>query len=500
MMKHLNSWKLFSPSPYPLPPGEREFYLVPPSPKGVKRDSHLISPPSRGEETKIKSPSLDGRGQGRVKLILLMVCGVLLHAATAEARIYIRIDEYSAKKFPIAVADLRPIDGSYRGRLQREIPEVIRKCLDISGLFDVLSPDIFPSEDAGNIRLDNIIFSRWSLIDVQGVVKGGIREQGDKVIVELRLFDPSIKTLLVGKEYVADHTGSRTDKKFGADIAHRFTDEIVKALTGYPGVFTTQIAYVIHAKKKKNLAIMDVDGGNLRELTSGRVINISPAWSPDGRELVYTSFMKNAPDLFLINTQGGSPKRITFNGQANVSPVFSPDGKTILASSANSGDPELVLMDHQGSPIMQIAPAYGVDVNPAWSPDGSQIVFASERAGKLHLFVTDRMGTSVRRLTFVGYQNDAPVWSPTGDKIAFQSRDEGAFDIFVMNPDGSMVQRLTHGPGNNEYPSWSPDGRYLTFNSSRSGHHQVYIMRKDGSNPYQITTDGGMMPTWSYGR
>lgn len=415
---------------------------------------------------------------------LLFFIFYFLFSISAEARIYIQIDQPSGKKFPIAVVDLIAEGRSSSGEWSRKIPEIIRKNLLMTGLFDLVPEGQFPKEQGAlSPNPATIQFAPWSLIGAQAFVIGSYNTIPDGVQVELHLYDPLLGQHLVGKTYA-------TNPKEMSVVAHHFADAIVQELTGEPGVFSTKISYVQEMRRKKEIGVMEMDGLNRRIITSDKTINLSPAWSPDGSTLAYTTFTKGgSAEIAVVGSGGGVPKRITSTGSINLSPAWSPKG-VLTVASALSGDTDLYLLGMSGDVIRRLTTSLGIDVNPSWSPDGSAFVFASTRAGKLHLFRADASGENIQRLTFVGTQNDNPVWSPKGDKIAFQGLS-GGWDIFVMNADGSMIQRLTSN-GVSESPSWAPNGRFITF--SLGG--RVAVMREDGSNLTMVGPPGSLQPSW----
>ncbi|MFH1652444.1 MAG: Tol-Pal system beta propeller repeat protein TolB [Pseudomonadota bacterium] len=418
-----------------------------------------------------------------MKRLLFIIA--LLIPATSFAKIYIPVNQPSDEKFPIAICDLNYSDG-------KNIAEVIRNDMMLSGYFNVFSPESTKEvEKSEGKDSDQINFDKWRQIDALALVKGKIvKESQGKLTVSLRLYDSLAGEMLVGKEYQAGKDQIR-------EVAHRFSDEIMLALTGISGVFNTKIAYVAPEKKnRKEIAVMDMDGYGSWLVTKNKSINISPAWSPDGGSLAFTSYANGTPELYLKKLGGNNMTRVTSSEGANLTPAFSPTGDKILFASSRTSDTELYLASPRGKGVKQITNSFGIDISPSWSPGGQEFVFASDRTGKLHLYSMNLSGSFPLRLTFVGYQNDMPAWSPVGDKIAFAGRDMGAFDIFIMNPDGSNIQRLTIGSGNNENPTWSPDGRWIAFSSTREGGSAIYIMRADGSNQVRVSKGGGILPDW----
>lgn len=417
----------------------------------------------------------------RISLIIFSV----FFSAEAFARIYIPIDQPADQKFPIAICNL---EG---GGLSKDIPDIIRNDLTLSGYFNILPAGIYKNHaEHEGITADSIRFGYWTSIGAQALVKGDINSKSGKYIVTLRLFDPVIGEMLVGKQYTFS-------KKEVREVAHRFSDEIMEALTGIRGVFNTKVVYTVATKKGgKDIYMMDMDGENSHRITNLKSITLSPSLSPDGSQIVFTSYHRGNPDLYTIDINGRGLKQLVGGQGTKITPSWSPDGSTIVFSSSMSGDSEIYTMPPSGGKVRKITNSNGIDISPSWSPDSGQMVFVSDRTGNAHIYRMMASGGSQQRLTYVGYQNDMPNWSPMGDKITFAGRDMGTFDIFIMNPDGSNIQRLTAGAGSNESPSWSPDGRFIVFSSSRGGETAIYMMRADGSNQTRISKGNGMLPEW----
>lgn len=419
-------------------------------------------------------------------------CVLFLIASPVHAQIHILIDQPSDRRFPIAVPDL--VKGAGFGDddgLSKKIPEVIRRDLELSGYFFVIGPSAF-RDRSDAVTAETIDFGTWTGIGAMALVKGIAQNQGGRITVTLKLFDPPGRQLQAEKTYTYDRKDLRL-------IGHRFADEVLLATTGLRGPFASRIAYTAETSKRKHwkqIYVMDVDGENNERLTKDKSYNLAPAWGPDIRQLVFTSYVRGFPDIFTVDLRTGHRRQLTNNNSTNITPAWSPDGALVVFSSAQERDPELYVMSPTGDNLRAISPAFGVDLAPRFSPDGQQVVFASERAGKLHIFKQSLDGGSAQRLTFIGYQNDSPDWSPDGEKIVFCGRG-AQYDIFTMHPDGSNVQRLTVGNGSNEHPRWAPDGRYIVFSSTRGGGSQIYLMRYDGAHQTKLSKGNGSLPDWS---
>jgi TolB protein len=382
--------------------------------------------------------------------------------------------------FPIAVA---PLGGSGGEPCSRRFVETLSSDLDISGFFRVVQATGTEEE-----------YDAWSSIGARLAVRGVCSLDGDDVTVEVRLYDVAERRQIAGKRY----QGTRRDVR---RMAHRFADEILRILTGERGPFDTRIAFVsTRAGRAKEVFEMGFDGEDVRQLTKNGTINLSPSWSPDGRELLFTSYRDGRPKLYEMDVASGRQSVVLSGPGLTNGGRFSPDGDLVAASREESkGNSEIVVVDRGGDIVRRLAAHGGIDVSPTWSPDGGQIAFCSTRGGSPQIYVTDASGGSVRRVTFAGSYNTSPAWSPRGDKIAFTGRVGGRFQIFVVPASGGEAQQLTASAGDNTDPAWSPDGRYILFSSTRGGAPQLWVMDEGGVKQRQLIRGpgGDTSPAWS---
>ncbi|MBI3079100.1 MAG: Tol-Pal system beta propeller repeat protein TolB [Deltaproteobacteria bacterium] len=435
----------------------------------------------------------------RAAIVLLLVGLLLALGGTgAGQKVYLDINAPGFKRLPIAIAPLVNLARQRGGdRVGEEIAQVLTYDLEASGLFKVLDPISFIEDPArAGIEREQIEFRDWSLIGAEALVKGTVALDGSppgELRVQFRLFDVVDARSLTGKEYRAQLRDVRK-------VAHRMANEILYQFTGEEGVFETRIAFVSTRTGNKELFLMDYDGFGVQQLTSHRSINLSPAWTPDGRSLTFTSFRAGEPQLFRLNLAAGQLLRLSASPGLNVGAAWAPDGRRLALTLSRDGNPELYVMDRDGGGLQRLTRHPGIDVSPTWSPDGQEIAFVSDRTGNPQIFVLTLRTGDLRRLTFQGSYNASPAWSPRGDRIAYACRTESSFDICTISPDGSNSQRLTFAAGNNEHPSWSPDGRHLVFASNRAtGRYALYRMLANGSNLTRIATGSGedLSPAWS---
>lgn len=427
-------------------------------------------------------------------LLFILLLFTIHYSPFTEAwgRVYIDINAPEFKRIPIAVVDFRGLGGHDPEGHGKRIAEVIRTDLDFSGFFEVLDPTSFIEDpNRAGLTSERIDFKDWSAVGAEALVKGGITVEGKNLTIEARLFDVFQGRMMVGKRYKGELNDLR-------QMAHKFSNEIVKSITGEEGIFETSIVFIMNKERTKEIYEMDYDGHSLRALTSSGTLNMSPSGSPDGYEIVFSSERNRSWGIYLIDVKSKEEKKISTERGLNISPSFSPDGKRIAFTLSKDGNSDIYVVNKDGSGLKRLTNNQAIDVSPSWSPDGDKIAFVSDRGGSPQIYIMDSNGGDLRRITFEGSYNASPKWSPRGDKIVFASRRNGSFQICIMNPDGSGLEQLT-GSGNNEGPSWSPDGRYIVFSSTRNGRTGIYTMRANGENQKRITPEEAVAisPSWS---
>lgn len=376
----------------------------------------------------------------------------------------------------------------------KEIPTTISRNLELSGYFRVINPASYIESPGKCGGASNIAYSDWTAIGSDYVVRAEISDLGGRIRAQLFLIDAYKQTAVLGKEY----EGTNSDARM---MAHRFSNEILKFFTGESGPFGSQIAFSMKIGRFKELAVMDMDGSNIRQLTNDKGLAKSAAFGQDGRTVVYTNYKNKIPDMFSIDIASRSIKQITRGPELEIGPHYLPDGSIVASRSEGRGS-SILVYGSNGSVIRRLVSGAGgaINVSPSLSPDGTQMVFCSDQAGSPQIYLAGSDGSGARRVSFVQSNYcTSPSFSPKGDMIAFICRAEGGFNLFVSNPDGSNPLQLTSF-GNNEDPDWSPDGRYIAFSSTagRGGVSSLAMIRKDGRAFKQLTNarNGDSEPSW----
>ncbi|HEV3470650.1 MAG TPA: SBBP repeat-containing protein [Pyrinomonadaceae bacterium] len=264
-----------------------------------------------------------------------------------------------------------------------------------------------------------------------------------------------------------------------------------------------KIAYVgyVGSPGGNEIYTMNADGSNKTRLTFDPADDLYPAWSPDGRQLAFSS-NRGYTEIWVMNADGSNQFRLTYDESFAGNPAWSPDGTKIAYMSHKAPAGIYVInADGSGRRLVVAAGTTGAGL-PAWSPDGTKIAFQGSANGAAAIFTVNADGTDPTRLTSTpapGGDMD-PHWSPDGSKIVFSSVRGGFTSraVYVMNSDGSGQTRLTAHAVSDDGAEWSPDGTKIVFWSYRNNRYEVFTMNPDGSNQTNLTPspDSGNHPSW----
>ncbi|MEK6545354.1 MAG: hypothetical protein AABZ28_02345, partial [Nitrospinota bacterium] len=247
-----------------------------------------------------------------------------------------------------------------------------------------------------------------------------------------------------------------------------------------------------------NLWLMDSDGKNRRQLTSGEAQDFAPRFTPDGKKVIFVSNRRNGRwDIWSINSDGSNLNRITeTEGKTGLwershYPFPTPDGKELVFIIYKKSHGSVWLMNMESGNIRRITSGGFGDDFPMMSPDGKDIVFKSTRQGNGDIWSIDRAGKNYRRLTFEDYPEFYPAWSPDGTKISYVTNKGGIFDVWVMDRDGKNKKKLTKYLSKGAWGlrfdyndlmeagyyhvSWHPDGTKLALTTWEPDKKESYL-------------------------
>jgi TolB protein len=369
-----------------------------------------------------------------------IILGLLVFSAgPAAAQDWFRTGTgLGVSKARVAVADMSPKSPASQ-TFATEFSDVVRSDLDFCGILELVSKSFNPLQTPASPA--EVDFKGWTdaPASAQLLAFGNLSSDNNALEIGAWLNDVRNASLppVIGKVY----RGAATEAQVRA-FAHQFADEIIGKLSGgLPGIASTQIAFVSNRSGNKEIWAMDYDGQNQHQLTQLHTISLTPRWSPDATRIAFTCYAppgaNSVPTAQICVYSTASERMISwprFRG-TNSSPAWSPDGAQLMFMSSMNGNPELYITDASGSRPKRLTFSNGGNTSPSWNPKtGQQVAFVSDRGGIPQLYMMNLDGSSQTKIDLpdMGYVID-PAWSPNGQLLAFSwRRPNGNYDLYVM--------------------------------------------------------------------
>jgi TolB protein len=389
---------------------------------------------------------------------------------------------------PIAVI---PFAGQQAGE---NLGSIVSQDLTRSGRFNSLAENAMLEKPTSQ---DQVHFRTWQALGQDALAIGRIQSTGGgQYTAQFELFDAVRGTLL----------GNWTMNFGAADwrrTGHRIADIIYQQLTGEPGAFATRVAFVAVTSsnpkdRQYKLQVADTDGFNPQSILSSREPIMSPAWSPDGKQIAYVSFENKTAAIFTQTLATGDRQKISEIPGINGAPSWSPDGSRLAMTLSKDGNPDIYVMQLSSRSLSRLTDHYAIDTEPNWSPDGSRIIFTSDRGGKPQIYSVSPSGGTAQRITYEGDYNARGVFSPDGKHIAMVHGVGGNYRIALMDLQNKQVRVLTKGP-QDESPGFAPNGSMILYASHNGGAGQLSAVSVDGKVRQSLSIDSGEVrqPAWS---
>ncbi len=314
---------------------------------------------------------------------------------------------------------------------------------------------------------------------------------GENSTVELRVFETYSGKFVFGNAY------SGVTRAEVPNVADRFCDDLMQALTGARGFFSSMIAFVKGNGYKRDVWVARATGRDLRQVTNLPGSAMSPSWSPDGRYIVFSHFDNSTHALCVFDRMSNQVKRIRFPGNTVIGPCFLPDNR--VAVSLSTGHyPDIFLLNRQFQRERPLEQSSAINVSPSFDATGTKMAFTSSRLGNPQVFLKDLNTGSVSRVSMDGSYNSEPCISPDGTLVAYTKATPSGFRIFVRDLITGSDQQISYGPGRDEQPAFAPDSYFVAFTSTRSGTQQIYLTTRHGGEAKLLSTGKGnaAFPRW----
>lgn len=424
----------------------------------------------------------------RLKLSLAILVFV---AGSSYAELVIDVQGV-AQPTPVAIV---PFGWQGSGaEMPLDVAAVITSDLRRSGRFEPVPESRMLQKPTSGADVD---FQDWTFVGVEAVVVGSVAQTGeDAYTLQFQLFDVFGRKQLVGYRMPATRGTMR-------DAAHRAADMIYEKLTGIKGVFGTKVAYVTAQQQGQqrlySLVVADQDGENEYTIMESNNPIMSPAWSPDSRQLAYVSFEDNKSAIFVQTLRSGNRFKVSSQPGINGAPSFSPDGRKLVVTLGGlEGNLDIFTLDITSRKLQQLTTHRAIDTEGTWSPDGRYIYFTSDRAGGPQVYRVPAKGGTPERITFEGSYNARPRLSPDGTRLAMVHNDRGNYRIAVMDLARKNILIVSSGQ-QDESPSFAPNSDILIYATRQGRNGVLETVSADGLIRQKMASGRGDVrePVWS---
>lgn len=421
-------------------------------------------------------------------LKLMFVCFVLgFSISNSHAELSIEITEGVESAVPLAIVPFATQNAPV------DIRGIVNADLARSGYFTMMAESSMPGRPSTPAEVD---FKTWQGLGQNYMVIGRVNDNGGQYNVEFQLFDVYKGEQMLGYQMNSSAADLRK-------TAHIISDMIFEKLTGKKGVFAGRIAYITSSKQgprswSYQLQVADTDGMTPQTIATSTQPIMSPAWSPDGKQIAYVSFERRAAAIYVQTLATGARTRVAEFPGINGAPAWSPDATRLALTLSKDGSPDIYVLNLGTRALTKLTNNSAIDTEPTWSPDGNNIVFTSGRGGKPQLYMVSSQGGNEQRLTFTGDYNARASFSPDGKYLAMVHGNGNNYRIGVMDMASRAINVLTSGP-TDESPNFAPNGTMILYASRKGGTGFLSAVSIDGKMQQKLVFNGGEIrePAWS---
>ncbi len=428
-------------------------------------------------------------------LPLLVALLVAMAPYSASALLSLELNRGMAGAIPIAIVPF----GTQGAVPPQNVSGIITNDLQNSGRFKVYGQNVLKQFPTDITQVSNAYFRQ---LGTDAVVIGHVNALSDgQYQVSFQLLDglsgQVTPNVALGKTYTVSGTSLRA-------VAHHISDLIYEQMTGVRGVFSTRLVYVVVQRAPGTparylLEVADMDGYNPRPLLDSPEPVMSPAWSPNGKQVAYVSFENKQAEIYLQNAATGSRQLLSRFPGINGAPAWSPDGRKLALVLSKGGTPDIYVMDIGSHALTRLTNDFAINTEPSWSPDGQSLIFTSNRGGGPQIYQINLASRAVTRMTYDGDYNARASYTHDGKHIAMIHRVSGIYKIAVLDLDTGTTRVLTGMTDDSASPSIAPNGSMILYDTRHGGRNMLGMVSSDGRIQLLLPARNGEAqdPAWS---
>jgi TolB protein len=421
---------------------------------------------------------------------------LLVYLPITHAYLEIEITQGVDAAMPIAVV---PFQGADSLPPDLNVSNIVRADLERSGEFKLFATQSMAQKPSDAAAVER---AYWRNLGLEALVIGTVEPMtGDRFRVRFSVIDlftqnnAAATSTLLSREFVIDRRDLR-------QLSHHISDLVYEKLTGFPGAFSTRIAYVglrwINGKPGEyRLEVADSDGFNPKAVLKSKEPIMSPAWSPNGKKLAYVSFENHRSEIYIADVASGQREKVSSSPGINGAPAWSPDGTKLALVLSNENVPKIYILDLSSDKLTQVTQGSSIDTEPFWL-DSNHLLFTSNRGGQPQIYKVNIGNKKVDRMTFVGEYNARASVTPNGEYMVMIHRNKGQYHIAAQNLRNNHILILTQTTMD-ESPSLAPNGRMVIYGTVDRNQRVLSAVSIDGRVKLRIPTQDGDVqePAWS---
>lgn len=423
------------------------------------------------------------------KYVAASLLVMLSMGAQAEQLLSIEITANEASAVPIAVV---PFAYKGSGSPKEDIAGIVQADLARSGVFNPLDRNRMLSRPS---QPSDIVLRDWRVLDTDYVVVGQVAGSPQQAQIDFALVE-----VQTGKT-----VRTKSSRFSGSDwrsLAHAVSDNIYEAITGFKGVFSTEVLYISQVQNQSGrmyeLQKADADGYGAQTILRSREPIMSPAWAPDGKHIAYVSYESSRPAIYVQNVLTGSKRQVTRYRGINGAPDWSPDGRYLTMTLSKDGNPEIYVLELQTGRLTRLTRHFAIDTEPRWAPNGKDIIFTSDRGGNPQIYQINVASKQLKRLTYEGDYNARGMLTADGQHLVMVHKVNGSFNVAVQDLKYGEVRILTK-TRLDESPTVAPNGQQIMFATQEGNRGLLSIVSMDGRTRIRLPSRVGEVrePSWS---